>query len=376
MTRIYQIADAAGNTATCEQQITINDVTDPVLSIPNNITLECSDDLSLVATGEATATDNCTDTVNITFSDMITDGDCAGNYTITRTWTATDACDNSTSAEQIITIQDSTAPVLITADFEEVINVECDNIPDIPELMFEDNCSSDIEVTFDESINFLPDTDDYEIIREWVVTDECGNATELMQTVTVSIPTLHPVNGERCIDDGIIDLFDFLQPDVDTSGTWSIVIGNTITINDNLFDPQNGGVVGGIYTFRYEFGGTCPITADVNITLNGDCIVLPCGDEDVTISNTITANGDGINEFFEITGVEDCGFIYDIEIYNRWGAVVYKNSNYQNDWNGQAVSSAVGSANTVPTGTYFYIVTIRNSGMEPFTGPLYVVTGN
>ena len=47
-----------------------------------------------------------------------TAGDCTGNYTITRTFTAMDVCGNSSMATQTITVQDTTAPMLsIPADY-------------------------------------------------------------------------------------------------------------------------------------------------------------------------------------------------------------------------------------------------------------------
>ena len=103
-------------------------------------------------------------------------------------------------------------------------------------------------------------------------------------------------------------------------------------------------------------------------------IVRPCGAEDVVISKAVTANGDQWNEFFTVTGVESCGFTIDVMIFNRWGSKIYESKNYQNDWNATAHSSSVGSSDKVPTGTYYYIVNLKNSGLKPFSGPIYVGT--
>ena len=103
-------------------------------------------------------------------------------------------------------------------------------------------------------------------------------------------------------------------------------------------------------------------------------MVLSCGQEDVVISKAVTANGDAYNEFFAVTGIEDCGFVIELQIFNRWGAKIYESNDYQNDWNGQNRGSSFGGSNTVPTGTYYYVINLKNSGLEPFAGPVYVAT--
>ena len=65
---------------------------------------------------EATATDNCGEVV-ITVEEVTTAGACAGDYVITRTFTATDDCGNATSATQTITIIDTLTFVFIPADY-------------------------------------------------------------------------------------------------------------------------------------------------------------------------------------------------------------------------------------------------------------------
>jgi hypothetical protein len=74
--------------------------------------VQCNASTAPAATGTATAIGNCNGTITISSSDAITPGVCPQSYTITRTWKAVDACNNSASGVQIITVVDTTAPVL------------------------------------------------------------------------------------------------------------------------------------------------------------------------------------------------------------------------------------------------------------------------
>ena len=102
--------------------------------IPADYTVECSDDITY---DEASATDNC-GMVEIGEVQEIIPGDCAGNYTITRAFTATDECGNMTSATQTITVQDTTAPEFtsVPADY----TVECSDDMPMDDAMASDNC--------------------------------------------------------------------------------------------------------------------------------------------------------------------------------------------------------------------------------------------
>ena len=93
---------------------------------------------------DASASDNCSD-VSITVESETIAGDAAGNYTIVRTFTATDACGNSTSASQTITVEDTTAPELsIPADY----TAECSDELTLDDATATDNCG---EVTIEVS---------------------------------------------------------------------------------------------------------------------------------------------------------------------------------------------------------------------------------
>ena len=80
----------------------------------------------------------------------------------------------------------------------------------------------------------------------------------------------------------------------------------------------------------------------------------------VFIPQGFSPNGDGINDLFVIRGAN--GQTVSLEVYNRWGHMVYKNDDYQNDWDGKPNTGiAVGSdANGVPDGTYYYVINLSD----------------
>jgi gliding motility-associated-like protein/uncharacterized repeat protein (TIGR01451 family) len=83
------------------------------------------------------------------------------------------------------------------------------------------------------------------------------------------------------------------------------------------------------------------------------------------IPNVITPNGDGLNDTFEIKGLNK--FLKnEILIFNRYGDHVYKKGDYKNDW------SAIGLVD----GTYFYVlnVTDGNGKKLDFQGWIQVIT--
>lgn len=91
---------------------------------------------------------------------------------------------------------------------------------------------------------------------------------------------------------------------------------------------------------------------------------------DFFIPEGFSPNGDGINDLFVIRGIE----IYpqnSIEIYNRWGNIVYKASPFQNNWNGRSTFSLTSDGNELPVSTYFYLFDFGN-GMKIIKGTIYL----
>ncbi len=75
----------------------------------------------------------------------------------------------------------------------------------------------------------------------------------------------------------------------------------------------------------------------------------------VWIPEAISVNGDGHNEYFVIRGIEDYKNS-SLTIYTRAGQMIYRSTDYQNDWAGQSQNSAVKDGTVLPTGTYYYVL--------------------
>ncbi|BAO76682.1 T9SS C-terminal target domain-containing protein [Winogradskyella sp. PG-2] len=100
----------------------------------------------------------------------------------------------------------------------------------------------------------------------------------------------------------------------------------------------------------------------------GNAIVDPIC---LTIYNEFSPNGDGVNETFVI----DCLERYTnnkLEVYNRWGNIVYSKNRYLNDWDGTSNGRAViNQSDKLPVGTYYYVLDLGD-GSEPRVGWLYI----
>ena len=141
-----------------------------------------------------TATDNCDPNPVIEFNETIEPGACAGAYVIVRTWTATDDCGNQDGGEQRITVGDNTAPELVgvPADLE----VECDDVPaNDAQVSATDNCDDNPVITFTEATEQGDCAGAFVIVRTWIATDECGNASSAEQRITVGDNTAPELVG-------------------------------------------------------------------------------------------------------------------------------------------------------------------------------------
>lgn len=85
----------------------------------------------------------------------------------------------------------------------------------------------------------------------------------------------------------------------------------------------------------------------------------------------LTPNDDGVNDFLLIDGIENAPN-NTLNIYNRYGVLVYSKLNYSNEFNGKSNRSGVIKKDaSLSSGVYFYILTVSDT-REKFQGYMYI----
>ncbi|MCA1760511.1 MAG: gliding motility-associated C-terminal domain-containing protein, partial [Bacteroidales bacterium] len=93
------------------------------------------------------------------------------------------------------------------------------------------------------------------------------------------------------------------------------------------------------------------------------------------IPNAFSPNNDGVNDYFEIQGIEHYQG-NSIEIFNRWGNRVYRADNYGIEtsptfWDGKSNTGVRLGNEDLPSGTYFYVLDLGN-GEKRIVGSVYL----
>lgn len=88
-----------------------------------------------------------------------------------------------------------------------------------------------------------------------------------------------------------------------------------------------------------------------------------------TVYNYVTGNNDGDNDVFFIEGLRDIFLNFEIEIYNRWGKLVWTGNNSTPNWDGFSNQNVIVSQEKCPSGVYFYIIKLNdNNYPKPLVG--------
>ncbi|MDI3520966.1 MAG: hypothetical protein PWR04_954, partial [Anaerophaga sp.] len=178
---------------------------------------------------------------------------------------------------------------------------------------------------------------------------------EMSDTVTVQV-TKTPIDVN-------LDYF-FVESEkesLDEEDLWTATIDNeglvTFTRSASFFgtDTIRYGVENIDIPGRYD--------ESVIIVFSGNIDLIE--DKTLFIPNAISPNGDGLNDEFVITSNLSSIDQSTLEVFNRWGSIVYQSEDTKygkngNWWNGKAnISNMVTIGDELPNGVYFYVYTIK-----------------
>jgi hypothetical protein len=267
--------------ATCSFNVTVIDNEKPIITCPADKTVNTDPNVcyAVVNTGTATATDNCSATVNGTRSDglSLTDNYPVGGTTIT--WTATDASNNTSTCTQTITVVDNVPPSISNASVSKsVLTPPNHKMVDVTVgFTVSDNCSAtaSIAVTSDEPESGLSNGDqspDWIILdnhhvqlraerdgkgdgRVYTITitavDPSGNTTTTTKTVIVAHNINSPNSGAAVKLGSVVNFSGTFWDVAGNKHTAKWLIDDKTLVNGTVTEPA--GLKNGIVTGSYKF---------------------------------------------------------------------------------------------------------------------------
>jgi gliding motility-associated-like protein len=239
------------------------------------------------------------------------------------------------------------------------------------------NCDSIANFT----VNVLPS---FQQNQEIVLCSDELPFTWQNQTITdAGNYTANLINAAGCDSTLNLTLVVNPSPEVDfSSSNTSVPSDNpvvdfeisTVNFGNSFWDFGDGTTASNLTTLSHTFP-TEPGTYTVTLTLDlGTCTssqsvaitVLENITVDFILPNVFSPNNDGINDVF--SNLVNNAAAIQLEILNRWGALVFETDNPETGWNGKDQNAG----NDCAEGVYFYKLTITNKANESETHHSFV----
>ncbi|MEZ4907784.1 MAG: HYR domain-containing protein, partial [Saprospiraceae bacterium] len=191
----YTVTADNNQTATCSFDVVVEDCTAPQITCPSDLTVECGEDVdAIVATWDATVTDNCTTSPTVNKEFVYTNVNCCSGASRLYLFTATDEAGNTAECYAQVNIVDTTPPVITSATS---VTEECSGDSNIEGFVTwvqnhggataTDACG-DVTWTSSYDLNLgCGNSGSTEVT--FTATDECGNTSSTTATYTIEDTT-------------------------------------------------------------------------------------------------------------------------------------------------------------------------------------------
>ncbi len=165
-----------------------------------------------------------------------------------------------------------------------------------------------------------------------------ANGCETSTTFTINEPLLLEADIASLINDPICPQASDGTAFIDAKGgtpDYQFFWSNNPTLND----PNASGLSKGNYTVRIVDANGCETSLAIEVTERFPRIFIP---------NAFSPNGDGTNDDFK--PVADCSITFSMQVYNKWGSVVFSTEDVNEGWDGQFDNQPA------PDGKYSYVI--------------------
>lgn len=294
--------------------------------------------------------------------------DLAGTYTYTVA--AVSPCSPDASAQITVTILDSPAPIVLNANPEFC---RVDN-PMVSDLNIAIRASGIItwyaDVTSTIPLNptdGLVNGQDY--FARQTTASGCVSSESVQITVTVNdvaTPTLINPNLELCINDHptLMELTEnLLEYDSNLNNVnWYDSATGTVPLSNSSL------LAYGVTYYAALYDALTGCESSVRLAYTPD--VTSCGE--LALPDGFSPNGDGVNDTFDYNNLDILHPNFEIQIFNRYGTVVYKGNAQTPRFDGTSNQSGTLGNKPLPTGVYFYIFNFNDGKNKPKNGRLYL----
>ncbi|WP_276975838.1 gliding motility-associated C-terminal domain-containing protein, partial [Flavobacterium filum] len=93
---------------------------------------------------------------------------------------------------------------------------------------------------------------------------------------------------------------------------------------------------------------------------------------EIIIPDGFSPNNDGINDSFVIKNLRELYPNFTLEIFNRYGNILYKGNAASSDWDGTSDKGIQIGGNKLPVGVYFFIINFNDGNRKPLQGRVYL----
>jgi gliding motility-associated-like protein len=354
--------DVNGNVSSHTATVTVEDKVAAVV-LTKNITVQL-DVTGNVLIVPADVNDGSTDACGIALMELDKTLFTYANLGInTVALKATDVNGNVSSQAATVTVEDKVAPVVLTKNI--MVQLEADGNASISPMDVNngstDNCRI-VSMSLNKLVFSCDETGANMV--ELTVIDNSNNVAKATATVTV-------INnfGDNDLD-GIRDNCD---PDDDDDGVLDIIDNCPLTANADQADNDHDGL-GDVCDDDDDNDGVldsadnCPMIDNPSQEdRDHDGLGDVCDLIEINAAETITPNGDGINDTWVIYNIENHPNSI-VSVFNSSGAKVFSARSYQNDWDGYYKNNST----SLPDSSYYYQIDFEGDGSIDKDGWIYI----